>query len=94
MDDRYINAAQTARDISEMIAQFRTPPGINWKPLADDIEIALAGREPLEARIAELEGALREVGMISLVSSTAPPINRKIAEVMERVMPGDLSKNV
>lgn len=35
---------QTARNLSEMIAQFRTPPGFDWKPLAADIETALVGR--------------------------------------------------
>lgn len=35
---------QTDRELAEMIARFRTPPGMNWKPLADDIETVLKSR--------------------------------------------------
>lgn len=39
---------QTDREIAEMIAKFRTPPGLNWTPLADDIETVLKGRPVLD----------------------------------------------
>ncbi len=32
---------QTNREIAELIAQFRMLPGMNWEPLADDIETVL-----------------------------------------------------
>jgi hypothetical protein len=32
---------QSARELAEMIAKSGTPPGFNWKLLADDIEKAL-----------------------------------------------------
>jgi hypothetical protein len=35
---------QSDREIAEMIAKFRTPPGFNWRPLADDIETVLRVR--------------------------------------------------
>lgn len=38
----------TDREIAELIAKFRTPPGINWEPLADDIETVLKSRPKLE----------------------------------------------
>jgi len=36
-----MSETMTARQTAELIAKFRTPPGFNWKPLADDIETAL-----------------------------------------------------
>lgn len=36
--------AQTDREIAEMIAKFRTPPGMSWVDLANDIETVLKGR--------------------------------------------------
>jgi hypothetical protein len=35
---------QTDRQIAEMIAKFRTPPGFDWRPLANDIETVLRSR--------------------------------------------------
>lgn len=35
------------RQIAEYVARFRTPPGFNWKPLADDIETLLKMRPRL-----------------------------------------------
>jgi hypothetical protein len=35
----------TNREIAEMIAKFRTPPGLNWEPLADDIETLLDSKD-------------------------------------------------
>ena len=35
----------TNREIAEMIAKFRTPPGMNWGPLADDIETVLDSKD-------------------------------------------------
>ena len=32
---------QSNREVAELIAKFRMPPGFNWTPLADDIETAL-----------------------------------------------------
>lgn len=34
----------TDREIAEMIAKFRTPPGFNWEPLADDMVTLLRYR--------------------------------------------------
>jgi hypothetical protein len=36
------------RILAEAIAKFRTPPGVDWRPLADDIAtlIALVRRQP------------------------------------------------
>ena len=35
---------QTDRELAEMIAKMRTPPGMNWQPLADDIMAILKDR--------------------------------------------------
>ncbi len=35
----------TNREAAEMVAKFRTPPGFNWKPLADDIETLLNSKD-------------------------------------------------
>lgn len=35
---------QSDRQMAEMIAKFRTPPGFSWQDLANDIETALAAR--------------------------------------------------
>lgn len=35
----------TNREAAEMVAKFRTPPGMNWKPLADDIETMLDAKD-------------------------------------------------
>lgn len=35
---------QSDRELAEMIARFRTPPGFSWEPLANDIETVLKGR--------------------------------------------------
>lgn len=37
---------QTDEEVAEMIAKFRTPPGMNWKPLAEDIQTLLKARAP------------------------------------------------
>lgn len=34
----------TDREIAELVAKFRTPPGFDWEPLADDIETLLRYR--------------------------------------------------
>ena len=39
-----VETIQTDREIAEMIAKMRTPPSMNWKPLADDIETLLKTR--------------------------------------------------
>jgi len=39
-----IPGPQSNRQVAELIAQFRTHPGGNWRPLADDIELALDTR--------------------------------------------------
>lgn len=36
--------ARTDRELAEMIARFRTPPGFGWEDLANDIETLLKGR--------------------------------------------------
>lgn len=42
----------TDREVAEMIAKFRTPPGFSWEPLADDIETVLRYRlRPYEPQI-------------------------------------------
>ena len=33
------------REIAEMVAKFRTPPGFNWRPLAEDIETLLNSKD-------------------------------------------------
>jgi hypothetical protein len=43
-DEEQDTRMQTDRELAEMIARFRTPPGFNWQPLADDIEMALKSR--------------------------------------------------
>lgn len=52
-----VRAVKNPREVAEMVARFRTPPGLNWKPLADDIEtvIATVRRQALEeaAKVAE-----------------------------------------
>ena len=35
---------QSDRELAEMIAKFRTPPGFNWETLANDIDTILKGR--------------------------------------------------
>lgn len=35
---------QTDEQVAEMIARFRTPPGISWEPLRDDILTLLKSR--------------------------------------------------
>ena len=35
---------QTDEELAEMIARFRTPPGMNWEPLRDDILTILKSR--------------------------------------------------
>ena len=35
----------TNREIAELVAKFRTPPGLNWEPLADDIETLLDSKD-------------------------------------------------
>ena len=35
---------QSDEEVAEMIARFRTPPGINWEPLRDDIVTLLRSR--------------------------------------------------
>jgi hypothetical protein len=39
-----IPTGQTDREIAEMIAKFRTPPGFSWRDLANDIETVLKTR--------------------------------------------------
>lgn len=60
----------TDRELAEMIAQFRTPPWFDWKPLAQDIETVFRARATVaqdveKARIAnattEIIDALFEV---------------------------------
>ncbi len=35
----------TNREQAELVARFRTPPGMNWGPLADDIETLLDSKD-------------------------------------------------
>lgn len=35
----------TNREMAELVAKFRTPPGMNWQPLADDIETLLISKD-------------------------------------------------
>lgn len=42
--EKLLTRPQTDREIAEMIARFRTPPGFSWQPLADDIETVLKTR--------------------------------------------------
>lgn len=56
---------QTDRELAEMVAKFRTPPGFDWSPLADDIETILKARpKPLsrnkEALLDVLAGKKRK----------------------------------
>jgi hypothetical protein len=44
---------QSTRALAEMIAKFRTPPGLSWDDLANDIETAIHSR---------MEWVLAEVG--------------------------------
>lgn len=44
--EKLLHRPQTDREIAEMIARFRTPPGFSWQPLADDIETVLKIRRP------------------------------------------------
>lgn len=44
---------QSIRELAEIIAQFRTPPGMNWQPLADDVETALKAERERCAKIAD-----------------------------------------
>ena len=38
----------TPRKLAEMVAKFRTPPGLDWQPLADDIETIIDGKSAHE----------------------------------------------
>jgi hypothetical protein len=35
---------QSDEEMAEMVARFRTPPGMNWEPLRDDIVTLLKSR--------------------------------------------------
>ncbi len=51
----------TNREIAELIAKFRTPPGMSWEPLADDIETVLDTKDrgtERELKAAEMSAAI------------------------------------
>ena len=46
----------TNREMAELVAKFRTPPGLNWEPLANDIETLLNAKDrPTQERGADVD---------------------------------------
>ncbi len=64
---------QSIREIAEMIATFRTQPGVSWGPLANDIETALKAEREDCAKIAN------EVGYGNGTNAEAYLAGRRIA---------------
>ena len=51
--------SQTDAEVAEIVARFRTPPGMNWEPLRDDIVTLLASRQNQDGEIQLLREAMQ-----------------------------------